>query len=73
MSPAGNAFSRWAERRADQFALDATKDKTSFIGAMQKLSDLNLADPNPHPMIEFLLYDHPAVGKRIRMAEQYKN
>jgi len=72
MSPAGNAFSRWAERRADQFALEATQDKTSFISAMQKLSNLNLADPNPHPLIEFLLYDHPAIGKRIRMAEVYK-
>ena len=72
MSPAGNAFSRWAERRADQFALEATHDKTSFISAMQKLSDLNLADPNPHPLIEFLLYDHPAIGKRIQMAEVYK-
>lgn len=71
-SPAGNAFSRRAERGADQFALDATHDKTSFISAMQKLSDLNLADPNPHPVIEFLLHDHPAIGKRIQMAEVYQ-
>ena len=72
MSPAGNAFSRRAERQADQFALQATRDKTSFISAMQKLSDLNLADPNPNPLIEFFLYDHPAIAKRIRMAEQFK-
>ena len=71
MSPAANAFSRHAERRADQFALDTTKDQTSFISAMQKLGDLNLADPDPHPLIEFLLYDHPAIGKRIQMAERY--
>jgi len=73
MSPAGNAFSRWAERRADQFALEAMHDKTSFISAMQKLSNLNLADPSPHPLIEFFLYDHPAIGKRIRMAEEYSS
>jgi len=71
MSPAGNAFSRYAERCADQFALEATHDKASFISAMQKLSDLNLADPNPHPLIEFFLYDHPAIRKRIRMAEEH--
>ncbi len=71
ISPAGNIFSRFAENKADQFALDATKDKRSFISAMQKLSDMNLADPEPNPVIEFLLYDHPSIGKRIRMAEHY--
>ncbi|MBI1977565.1 MAG: M48 family metallopeptidase [Candidatus Omnitrophica bacterium] len=71
ISPAGNAFSRFAERKADQFALDVTKDTKSFISAMQKLSNTNLADPNPHPLIEFFLYDHPAIGKRIQVAEHY--
>ena len=71
LAPAGNAFSRLAERQADQFALDATGDKISFISAMQELSDQNLADPDPNPIIEFLLYDHPAIGKRIQMAERY--
>src|SRR3989338_3755537 len=71
MSPASNAFSRRAERRADQFSLDTMKNQNSFISAMEKLSTLNLADPNPHPVIEFLLYDHPAIGKRIRMAERH--
>lgn len=73
MSPAGNAFSRRAEGRADQFALEATQDRASFISAMQKLSGLNLADPAPHPIIEFLLYDHPSIGKRIRMAEHSRS
>ncbi|MBI3999304.1 MAG: M48 family metallopeptidase [Candidatus Omnitrophica bacterium] len=72
ISPAASAFSRFAERRADQFALKALRDKSSFISAMQKLSDLNLADPNPNPVVEFLLYDHPAIGKRVQMAEHYK-
>ncbi len=73
LSPARNAFSRFAERRADQFALEAIRDRSAFISAMEKLSDLNLADPNPHPVIEFLLYDHPAIGKRIQMAQRYGN
>lgn len=71
MSPLGNGFSRWAERAADQFALDALGDKESFISSMKKLGELNLADPEPHPLIEFFFYDHPAIGKRIRMAEHY--
>ncbi len=72
MSPAGNTFSRYVENKADEFALDATKNRQSFISAMQKLSDMNLADPNPSLLIEFFLYDHPPVGKRIQMAKQYK-
>ena len=71
MSPLGNAFSRFAERKADQFALETMQDPKSFVSAMRKLSDLNLADPNPHPLIEFFLYDHPAIAKRIRMAEHF--
>jgi Zn-dependent protease with chaperone function len=39
---------------------------------MQKLSYMNLSDPNPSPIIEFLLYDHPPVSKRIKFAEEYK-
>ena len=71
IGPAANALSRWAERRADLFALEATASRTPFISAMRKLSETNLADPNPHPLIEFLLYDHPAIGKRIQMAERF--
>ena len=71
MSPAANTFSRFAERKADRFALDATRDKPSFISAMQKLSDMNLADPDPNPIVEFVLYDHHSIGKRIKMAERY--
>jgi STE24 endopeptidase len=72
IDPLSNAFSRYAERHADQFALRALGDKTLFITAMEKLSTMNLADPSPHPMIEFLFYDHPAISKRIKMAEQFR-
>lgn len=71
LSPLGNAFSRRSERRADQFALAATRNQAAFISAMTKLGETNLADPEPHPIIEFLLYDHPAIGKRIKMGEQF--
>ncbi len=71
IGPASNAYSRHAERRADQFALENTRNKQAFISAMEKLSETNLADPDPHPIIEFLLYDHPAIQKRIDFAKQY--
>jgi STE24 endopeptidase len=70
--PVFPAFSRHMERQADKFAIDITHENGAFITAMQKLSYMNLSDPNPSPVIEFLLYDHPPVSKRIKFAEEYK-
>lgn len=70
--PVNNAFSRWCERRADSTALDLTGNRDGFIRAMRKLAEQNLADLSPHPVIEFLLHDHPSLARRIRWAEQWE-
>jgi STE24 endopeptidase len=70
--PIGPALSRQMERQADKFALDMTHNKKAFISAMDKLAYINLADPNPSPVIEFVLYDHPPISKRIKFAEEYE-
>ena len=70
--PIGPAFSRQMERQADKFALDMTYNKEAFISTMDKLAYINLADPDPSPTIEFLLYDHPPISKRIKFAEEYE-
>jgi STE24 endopeptidase len=70
--PITNAFSRWRERRADEFALRTTGQGAAFASAMARLADQNLSDADPEPWVEFLLYSHPSLGKRIRMAETYK-
>jgi STE24 endopeptidase len=70
--PVSPAFSRHLERQADQFALDMTHNKEAFVSTMDKLAYMNLANPNPSPAIEFLLYDHPSISKRIKFAEEYK-
>jgi len=64
--PVFPAFSRHMERQADKFALDMTQNKEAFISAMDELAYMNLADPNPSPIIEFLLYDHPPSISRIQ-------
>jgi STE24 endopeptidase len=69
--PAQNAFSRLHENEADRFALDITRSLDSFKSLMRKLAAQNLADPEPHPAVEFMLYDHPAIGTRIRSAERH--
>jgi STE24 endopeptidase len=66
------ALSRNMERQADKFALDMTHNREAFITTMDKLGYMNLSDPNPSPIIEFLLYDHPPISKRIEFAQDYK-
>ncbi|MGB8658450.1 MAG: M48 family metallopeptidase [Candidatus Zixiibacteriota bacterium] len=70
--PVGPTFSRHMERQADQFALDITHNKEAFVSAMNKLAYINLSDPDPSPIIEFLLYDHPPISKRIKFAREYE-
>lgn len=67
--PLQNGLSRHYERQADRFAIETAMQPQAFAHALQKLGDLNLADPNPPAWIEWLLYDHPAIAKRIRDAE----
>jgi STE24 endopeptidase len=67
--PAGNAYSRRHERQADDFALAECPDRGSFVSALKKLGRLNLAVFSPHPAVEFFLYSHPSLSKRIRRAE----
>jgi len=68
--PVTNTILRSFERSADRFALETTKDPDSFISMMEKLSDENLADPRPHPLVEFLFHSHPNTHKRIEFARQ---
>jgi STE24 endopeptidase len=69
--PLGNAFSRWRERRADEYALRVTGKGQAFADAMTRLANQNLADADPDPWVEWLLYSHPALSKRIKMAATF--
>jgi STE24 endopeptidase len=69
--PLTNAFSRWRERRADFYALEATGNGPAFASAMRRLADQNLAEADPERWVEVLLYSHPALSRRIAMAEAY--
>lgn len=71
-SPLTNAWSRRAEYRADWFALEMTRDAGAFESAMRKLAGQNLADMDPHPVVEFLFLEHPALSKRIAKAAAWR-
>jgi STE24 endopeptidase len=68
--PLENGFSRWRERRADSYALSLTHKGEAFASALRRLANQNLADADPESWVEWLLYSHPALGKRIAMAER---
>ena len=69
-APLANGFSRWVERQADAFALATTGNRGAFIGAMERLAKLNLAERHPNRLKEFLLYSHPSIDRRIEMARR---
>ena len=74
--PVANGWSRHVEHSADRFALEtlgegAGPGPAAFIGAMERLATLNLAERDPHPVEEFFLYSHPPIGRRIAYARQF--
>ena len=69
--PLENGLSRWRERRADEYALDVTHNGKAYASALKRLANQNLADADPEPWVEWILYSHPALGKRITMAEKF--
>ena len=69
MSPLGNMLSRKHEREADRYAVERTGNAGAFASALRKLAFMNLADPEPHPLVEFFFYSHPSISRRIRAVE----
>ncbi|HLC43166.1 MAG TPA: M48 family metallopeptidase, partial [Methylomirabilota bacterium] len=70
--PLGNAFSRWMERKADDFALAMTRDPQAFVSAMERLADLNLAERQPNRLKELLFHSHPSINRRIARAQSWR-
>jgi STE24 endopeptidase len=69
--PAVNAHARAMERQADTYALRAIPSRGPFISSMEKLAQLNLAERQPHPWIEFAFHSHPSIQKRIAFAQNF--
>ena len=67
-TPLVNGVSRWMERQADDFALALIGEPRGFVGAMERLATLNLAERRPHPLKEMLLHSHPSIDRRIARA-----
>jgi STE24 endopeptidase len=66
--PLDNAFSRWRERKADEYALQSTGNAQAFASAFVRLANQNLGEVDPEKWVVFMFYDHPPLGERIKMA-----
>ncbi|MDY7039367.1 MAG: M48 family metallopeptidase [Chloroflexota bacterium] len=69
--PLNNAYSRWRESLADDYALAMTDKPEAVVTSMTKLANQNLSEVSPAPWVEFLLHSHPAIGRRIERAQAY--
>lgn len=69
--PLQNGISRHFEREADRASLTLTRDPAAFIRSEVSLARSNLADLTPPTPLVWLLYSHPPVLDRIRMAEEF--
>jgi STE24 endopeptidase len=73
VSPLTASFTRLVESQADRYALETTNDPDSFISAMFRLTDQNLAEAAPPRWVEVLLDDHPSYRQRLAAAKRYKS
>ncbi|MFB0516685.1 MAG: M48 family metallopeptidase [Candidatus Neomarinimicrobiota bacterium] len=82
--PLSNGYSRRHEFAADRYAVrllgSAGSRTTSFEspsasleGALERLAELNLADRDPHPLVELLFHSHPSITRRLAALERMEH
>ncbi|GAA1603159.1 hypothetical protein GCM10009679_03700 [Saccharothrix algeriensis] len=69
--PAQAFVSRLIEARADQHALELTGDAAGFEDMQQRLSLVNLSDPDPPAWEQSLFGSHPTTVERMAAARAY--
>jgi len=70
-NPVGNIISRKYEYEADRYAVESTNKPSAFVSALEKLTDQNLGDKEPHPFVEWFFYSHPSIKNRIEAVNRY--
>ncbi|GJG85123.1 hypothetical protein tb265_03040 [Gemmatimonadetes bacterium T265] len=69
-TPLTNTISRTAESDADRFSLEHANEPDGLSKALVKTIAYRAATPGP--VEEFVFYDHPSVGRRVRRAMDWK-
>jgi STE24 endopeptidase len=74
--PIINTMRRYFERQADIYGIEVTfgmipPAAQTGTETLQIIGEVGLVEPNPNPFIEFWLFDHPSISKRVAFAQQY--
>ena len=73
LSPLSNILSRKFEYEADEYAVSSTNKKAAFISTLEKLTDQNLGDKDPHPFVEWFFYSHPSINNRVAAIKKFSD
>ena len=49
----------------------STGKAEAFKATLEKLTDQNLGDKDPHPFIEWFFYSHPSIKNRIAAIDNF--
>ena len=71
-TPLTNIISRKFEYEADEYAINSTSKKAAFIATLEKLTEQNLGDKEPHPLVEWFFYSHPSIKNRVNAIKKIK-
>jgi Zn-dependent protease with chaperone function len=76
LEPISNGVSRYFEHQADIYGQEAIHGivldpQKTAVAAFNDLGKAWLEDPNPNPIIEFWIYDHPSTEHRAEFAQHY--
>jgi len=69
-TPITNTFSRWQEADADHFSVEHFNEPDGLAKALVKTIEYRAATPSK--LEEFIFYDHPSVGARVRAMMDWK-
>lgn len=72
-SPLSNILSRKFEYQADEYAVKETGKPKEFVKTLEKLTEQNLGDKEPHPFVEWFFYSHPSINNRIAAIKKIRN
>jgi STE24 endopeptidase len=70
LTPVTNTFSRWVEADADHFSVVHFNEPDGLAKALVKTIEYRAATPGA--LEEFIFYDHPSVGSRVRAMMDWK-
>ncbi len=71
LTPITNIISRRFEYEADEYAIQTTGKKDAFVNTLNKLTDQNLGDKEPHPFVEWFFYSHPSIKNRVAAINEF--